>query len=47
MTKEELSQKIAGLKISRDKKSEVLIEGEITIETMRPYVQAAQDSTIS
>ena len=41
MTKEELSQKIAGLKISRDKKSEVLIEGEITIETMRPYVQAA------
>ncbi len=40
MTKEELGGKISNLKISRGKKSEALIEGEITVETMRPYAEA-------
>ncbi|MFH0891070.1 MAG: trigger factor [Candidatus Liptonbacteria bacterium] len=39
MTKEELEKKISGFKISHDKKSEALIEGEFSVETMHPYVQ--------
>lgn len=39
MAKEKLSQKIPGLKISKDKKSEAVIEGELSAEIMQPYVR--------
>ena len=40
MTKEELEKKVSNLKVSRGKKSEALVEGEIMVEAMRPYVEA-------